>query len=58
VALGVSGLIFAAQLALLAVHGQESATSFLQRNEHPLALALSAAYTVAVGFNWFLTEVP
>jgi hypothetical protein len=58
VALGVSGLIFAAHLALLAACGQKPAILFLQRNGHVLNLALRAAYAVAVGFTWFAVAAP
>jgi hypothetical protein len=58
VALAVSGLIFALHLALLAVYGNESKTHVLQHWKHELALAFSAANTMAVGFMWFAVAVP
>ena len=58
VALGVSGLIFAAHLALLAACGQKPAILFLQRNGHVINLAQRAAYAVAVGFTWFAVAAP
>jgi hypothetical protein len=58
VALGVAGIVFAVHLSLLAIYGSASTVRFLSRNEHLLALALSAAYALSVGFAWFAVAVP
>lgn len=58
VALAVSGLIFATHLVILALCGSELKIRVLQHRKHVLALALSAANTIAVGFMWFAVAVP
>ena len=58
VSLGLSGLLFAVHLTLLAIFGTEMRARWLRHDEHLIVLALSAAYAVAVGFTWFAVAAP